>query len=80
MKVFKLFDRVEFHRGGLGTVIYVSDSNPKNPFCTVRWDDHGNKGNPYNTMQPNEGDSLSISLPAIDKSPEFNPVIKRARE
>lgn len=76
--LFKVGDRVEFHKGGYGTVIEVFGTWPHS-IGTVEWDDHEMRGNPLNskdTRYPN----ISISIPMIDLTPEFNPIIRKAIE
>lgn len=71
-KLFKIGDRVEFHKGGLGIVTGAYDIG-----CTVEWDDFKLRGNPANSDDPKKGKNISISLPVHDISPKFNPIIRK---
>lgn len=79
---FKVLDRVEFHKGGTGTVWRIlRDQNTLEVIgCDVIWDDYKLRGNPYNITDPIQGQNISITLPAIDKGRKFNPIIRRKSE
>lgn len=76
-KYFKVGDKVEFHQGGVGAVIELVGTKGIGLFCTVEWFDWKKRGNPGNCGGLRAGKSISISLPAIDKGREFNPIIRK---
>lgn len=74
-KIFTIGNRVQFHSGGLGTVVNVYKG--ESPICTVLWDDIKDRGNIANSNI--EGENYSISLPVYDMDDKFNPIIRRAK-
>lgn len=55
---FEIGDRVEFHKGGTGTVFEVYEGG-----CGVEWDDWVLRDNPWNSDSPEKGPNQSRSLP-----------------
>lgn len=70
---YKIGDRVEFHKGGIGTVVGVDGSH-----CIVEWNDHVYRDNPASTTDK-KYKNKSISLPVEDMGDKFNPIIRLAK-
>ena len=78
IKHLRLGDRVEFDKGGFGTIVGGGGDGEEWGVVSVEWDDFRMRGNPFNSNDPKKGKNISISLPSIDLGKKFNPIIRKA--